>query len=85
MCCCWRQDLLGPADHRRARTQGGPRNDVDLKWQAVERGTPLKGDASGGGLRGATRRMLKGCLPASRVAAIASHVPAKVIPWSSWM
>jgi magnesium transporter len=56
-------------------------NDVDLKWQAVERGTPLQVTQVEVGLRGATRRMLKGLLPASRVAAIASHVPAKVIPW----
>jgi len=56
-------------------------NDVDLKWQAVERGTPLQVTQVEVGLRGATRRMLKGLLPASRVASIASHVPAKVIPW----
>jgi CBS domain-containing protein/sporulation protein YlmC with PRC-barrel domain len=56
-------------------------NDVDLKWQAVERGTPLKVTQVEVGLRGATRRMLKGLLPASRIASIASHIPAKVIPW----
>jgi magnesium transporter len=56
-------------------------NDVDLKWQAVERGTPLQVTQVEVGLRGATRRMLKGLLPASRVASIASHIPAKVIPW----
>ncbi|HZD78363.1 MAG TPA: magnesium transporter, partial [Acidobacteriaceae bacterium] len=42
-------------------------NDVDLKWQAVERGTPLKVTQVEVGLRGATRRMLKGLLPASRI------------------
>jgi magnesium transporter len=56
-------------------------NDVDLKWQAVERGTPLQVTQVEVGLRGATRRMLKGLLPAARVAAIASRLPAKVIPW----
>jgi CBS domain-containing protein/sporulation protein YlmC with PRC-barrel domain len=56
-------------------------NDVDLKWQAVERGTPLQVTQVEVGLRGATRRMLKGLLPAARVAAIASRIPAKVIPW----
>jgi len=56
-------------------------NDVDLKWQALERGTPLQVTQVEVGLRGATRRMLKGLLPAARVAAIASRLPAKVIPW----
>ena len=56
-------------------------NDVDLRWQSVERGTPLQVTQVEVGLRGATRRMLKGLLPAARVAAIASRVPAKVIPW----
>jgi CBS domain-containing protein/sporulation protein YlmC with PRC-barrel domain len=56
-------------------------NDVDLKWQAVERGTPLQVTQVEVGLRGATRRMLKGLLPGARVAAIASRIPAKVIPW----
>jgi magnesium transporter len=56
-------------------------NDVDLKWQAVERGTPLQVTQVEVGLRGATRRMLKGLLPAARIAAIASRIPAKVIPW----
>ena len=35
-------------------------NDVDLRWQAVERGTPLQVTQVEVGLRGATRRMLKG-------------------------
>jgi magnesium transporter len=56
-------------------------NDVDLRWQAVERGTPLQVTQVEVGLRGATRRMLKGLLPAARIAAIASRIPAKVIPW----
>jgi CBS domain-containing protein/sporulation protein YlmC with PRC-barrel domain len=56
-------------------------NDVDLKWQAAERGTPLQVTQVEVGLRGATRRMLKGLLPAARIAAIASRIPAKVIPW----
>jgi CBS domain-containing protein/sporulation protein YlmC with PRC-barrel domain len=56
-------------------------NDVDLKWQALERGTPLQVTQVEVGLRGATRRMLKGLLPAARVAAIARRIPAKVIPW----
>jgi magnesium transporter len=56
-------------------------NDVDLRWQAVERGTPLQVTQVEVGLRGATRRMLKGLLPAARIAAIASRFPAKVIPW----
>jgi len=56
-------------------------NDVDLRWQAVERGIPLQVTQVEVGLRGATRRMLKGLLPAARVAAIANRVPAKVIPW----
>ena len=56
-------------------------NDVDLKWQALEQGTPLQVTQVEVGLRGATRRMLKGLLPATRVAAIASRLPAKVIPW----
>ncbi len=56
-------------------------NDVDLRWQSVERGTPLQVTQVEVGLRGATRRMLKGLLPAARVAAIASRIPAKVIPW----
>jgi magnesium transporter len=56
-------------------------NDVDLKWQAVERGTPLQVTEVEVGLRGATRRMLKGLLPAARVAAIAKRLPARVIPW----
>jgi magnesium transporter len=56
-------------------------NDVDLKWQAVERGTPLQVTQVEVGLRGATRRMLKGLLPAARIAAIANRIPARVIPW----
>jgi magnesium transporter len=56
-------------------------NDVDLRWQSVERGTPLQVTQVEVGLRGATRRMLKGLLPAARIAAIASRIPAKVIPW----
>jgi CBS domain-containing protein/sporulation protein YlmC with PRC-barrel domain len=56
-------------------------NDVDLKWQAVERGTPLQVTQVEVGLRGATRRMLKGLLPAARVAAIANRFPPRVIPW----
>lgn len=56
-------------------------NDVDLKWQAVERGTPLQVTQVEVGLRGATRRMLKGLLPAARVAAIANRIPPRVIPW----
>lgn len=56
-------------------------NDVDLKWQAVERGTPLQVTQVEVGLRGATRRMLKGLLPAARIAAIASRMPPRVIPW----
>src|SRR6201987_2303245 len=56
-------------------------NDVDLRWQAGERGTPLQVTQVEVGLRGATRRMLKGLLPAARIAAIASRFPAKVIPW----
>jgi magnesium transporter len=56
-------------------------NDVDLKWQAAERGTPLQVTQVEVGLRGATRRMLKGLLPAARVAAIASRIPGKMIPW----
>ena len=56
-------------------------NDVDLRWQSAERGTPLQVTQVEVGLRGATRRMLKGLLPAARVAAIASRIPAKVIPW----
>jgi magnesium transporter len=56
-------------------------NDVDLRWQAVERGTPLQVTQVEVGLRGATRRMLKGLLPAARIAAIASRIPARVIPW----
>lgn len=56
-------------------------NDVDLRWQAVERGTPLQVTQVEVGLRGATRRMLKGLLPAARIAAVVSRIPAKVIPW----
>lgn len=56
-------------------------NDVDLKWQAVERGTPLAVTQVEVGLRGATRRMLKGLLPAARVAALANRIPPRVIPW----
>src|ERR1700747_2344197 len=56
-------------------------NDVDLRWQSVERGTPLQVTQVEVGLRGATRRMLKGLLPAARIAAMASRIPAKVIPW----
>jgi magnesium transporter len=56
-------------------------NDVDLRWQSVERGTPLQVTQVEVGLRGATRRMLKGLLPAARIAAIANRIPAKVIPW----
>ena len=56
-------------------------NDVDLRWQSAERGTPLQVTQVEVGLRGATRRMLKGLLPAARIAAIASRIPAKVIPW----
>jgi sporulation protein YlmC with PRC-barrel domain len=56
-------------------------NDVDLKWMAVERGTPLQVTQVEVGLRGATRRMLKGLLPAARVAAIANRLPPRVIPW----
>ena len=56
-------------------------NDVDLRWQSAERGTPLQVTQVEVGLRGATRRMLKGLLPAARVAAIASRIPAKMIPW----
>lgn len=56
-------------------------NDVDLRWQALEQGTPLQVTQVEVGLRGATRRMLKGLLPASRVAAIASRIPPRVIPW----
>ena len=56
-------------------------NDVDLRWQAVERGTPLQVTQVEVGLRGATRRMLKGLLPAARIAAIASRIPPRVIPW----
>jgi magnesium transporter len=56
-------------------------NDVDLRWQAVERGTPLQVTQVEVGLRGATRRMLKGLLPPARIAAIASRIPARVIPW----
>jgi magnesium transporter len=56
-------------------------NDVDLRWHGVERGTPLQVTQVEVGLRGATRRMLKGLLPAARIAAIASRFPAKVIPW----
>jgi CBS domain-containing protein/sporulation protein YlmC with PRC-barrel domain len=56
-------------------------NDVDLKWQAVEHGTPLQVTQVEVGLRGATRRMLKGLLPAARVAAIANRIPPRVIPW----
>ena len=56
-------------------------NDVDLRWQAVGRGTPLQVTQVEVGLRGATRRMLKGLLPAARIAAIASRIPARVIPW----
>ena len=56
-------------------------NDVDLRWQSAERGTPLQVTQVEVGLRGATRRMLKGLLPATRIAAIASRIPAKVIPW----
>src|SRR6202021_2347543 len=56
-------------------------NDVDLRWQAVERGTPLQVTQVEVGLRGATRRMLKGLLPAAGIAAIASRIPGRVIPW----
>jgi magnesium transporter len=56
-------------------------NDVDLRWQRAEQGTPLRVTQVEVGLRGATRRMLKGLLPVARVAAIASRIPAKVIPW----
>ncbi len=56
-------------------------NDVDLRWQSLERGAPLRVTHVEVGLRGATRRMLKGLLPAARVAAIAKRFPAKVIPW----
>jgi CBS domain-containing protein/sporulation protein YlmC with PRC-barrel domain len=56
-------------------------NDVDLRWQAVERGTPLRVTQVEVGLRGATRRMLKGLLPAARIAAIANRIPPRVIPW----
>jgi CBS domain-containing protein/sporulation protein YlmC with PRC-barrel domain len=56
-------------------------NDVDLKWQAVERGTPLQVTQVEVGLRGAARRMLKGLLPPARVAAIANRFPPRVIPW----
>jgi magnesium transporter len=56
-------------------------NDVDLKWQSVERGTPLQVTQVEVGLRGAARRMLKGLLPAARVAAIANRFPPRVIPW----
>jgi CBS domain-containing protein/sporulation protein YlmC with PRC-barrel domain len=56
-------------------------NDVDLKWQSVERGTPLQVTQVEVGLRGAMRRMLKGLLPAGQVASIASRFPPKVIPW----
>jgi Mg/Co/Ni transporter MgtE len=47
----------------------------------VERGTPLQVTQVEVGLRGAARRMLKGLLPASRVAAIANRIPPRVIPW----
>jgi CBS domain-containing protein/sporulation protein YlmC with PRC-barrel domain len=56
-------------------------NDVDLRWQSVERGTPLQVTQVEVGLRGAMRRMLKGLLPAGQVASIASRFPPKVIPW----
>ena len=56
-------------------------NDVDLRWQAVERGTPLQVTQVEVGLRGAVRRMLKGLLPAARIAAIANRIPPRVIPW----
>jgi CBS domain-containing protein/sporulation protein YlmC with PRC-barrel domain len=56
-------------------------NDVDLRWHSVEQGTPLQVTQVEVGLRGAARRMLKGLLPAARIAAIASRIPAKVIPW----
>lgn len=56
-------------------------NDVDLRWGPADRGTPLQVTQVEVGLRGATRRMLKGLLPAARVAAIARRFPPRVIPW----
>src|SRR6201995_5061481 len=76
-----RQDLLDRQIIDVHGRQVGRANDVDLRWQSVERGTPLQVTQVGVGLRGATRRMVKGLLPAARIAAIASRIPAKVIPW----
>jgi CBS domain-containing protein/sporulation protein YlmC with PRC-barrel domain len=60
-------------------------NDVDLRWQEPERSadgnTPLQVTQVEVGLRGAVRRLLKGLLPATRVAAIANRIPPRVIPW----
>ncbi len=57
-------------------------NDVDLCWQAPLAGaTPLRVTQVEVGLRGATRRLLKGLLPSARVAAVSRRLPARVIPW----
>jgi magnesium transporter len=60
-------------------------NDVDLRWQTPERSTdgvtPLQVTQVEVGLRGATRRMLKGLMPAARLAALANRIPPRVIPW----
>lgn len=57
-------------------------NDVDLCWQVPVAGvTPLRVTQVEVGMRGATRRLLKGLLPVARVATLSRRVPARVIPW----
>ena len=59
-------------------------NDVDLVWEPSEDGTEgglsLRIAEVEVGLRGATRRLLKG-LPASAVSGLAERFKARVIPW----
>ena len=57
-------------------------NDVDLVWEAGEDGVKpsLRVATVEVGLRGATRRLLKG-LPAATVESVANRFPARSIPW----
>lgn len=58
-------------------------NDVDFRWNRVRNGDPIPLQVTQVevGMRGATRRMLKGLLPPEAVARIANRIPARVIPW----
>ena len=58
-------------------------NDVDLLPEGVNGGTKLKISTVDIGLRGAIRRLLKGLAPNAAIEALASRMPARVIPWEA--